>query len=141
MMDSASAGGMSSYFSARMSWDQLILQRSRLSAWCQPCQCSWPYACADHACTLLWPASQDVLFQYFMGTMDALVEAAKSEGKFDRGPVALSVTHTWIDHKRIIHREAGTGAAPCLPVLWRLACVRMQHAWCGNDDASWPLVA
>jgi hypothetical protein len=69
---------------------------------------------------------QQLIFKYFSDTMDAMIAAAKSMGKYEAGPVQLKATAITLGQRHIIHREPETGAAhlpdlqfvlPALPIL------------------------
>lgn len=53
---------------------------------------------------------QELIFRYFSNTMDALIAAAKSTGKYEHGPITLQASGVEIARRQIVHREAGTGA-------------------------------
>lgn len=53
---------------------------------------------------------QEIIFKYFSATMDALIAAAKSTGKYEHGPITLQASGVTLARRTIVHREPGTGA-------------------------------
>ena len=57
---------------------------------------------------------QELIFKYFSATMDALIAAAKSTGRFEHGPITLQASGVSVARRDIIHQEPGTGASCCM---------------------------
>ncbi|CAL8463694.1 g3228 [Coccomyxa elongata] len=60
---------------------------------------------------------QEIIFRYFSATMDALIAAAKSTGRFEHGPINLQASGVAVARRDIIHQEPGTGATTYHTIL------------------------
>ncbi|BDA48430.1 probable protein strawberry notch homolog 1 [Coccomyxa sp. Obi] len=60
---------------------------------------------------------QEIIFKYFSATMDALIAAAKSTGRFEHGPINLQASGVSVARSDIIHKEPGTGATTYHTIL------------------------
>lgn len=52
---------------------------------------------------------QQLIFQYFSDTMDAMISSAKSTGQYEAGPIQLKATAVTLGQRLILHREPNTG--------------------------------
>ncbi len=71
---------------------------------------------------------QEIIFKYFSATMDALIAAAKSTGRFEHGPITLQASGVAVARRDIIHQEPGTGAASCIS-HHLLIPLRLRPVW------------
>ena len=52
---------------------------------------------------------QDLIFQYFSSTLDAVVRAAKSRGEYDQGIMSVKAASVTIQRQSDIHTERLSG--------------------------------
>lgn len=48
---------------------------------------------------------QELMFQYFAHTLDAMIVSAKTRGQYDAGILQLKSTNVWVEEKRTIHTD------------------------------------
>lgn len=66
---------------------------------------------------------QELIFQYFSNTLEAVIRAEKSRGDYDQGIMSVKASSVTIDKQSVIHTDTQSGAQLQNlrnPILWHV---------------------